>query len=83
MRTLNQSLKYLILIVAVGLTVFPIWWIFSTSLETLQSAFQFPAGLIPRGDWQNYIAAKNKRVVNPRVYHIVKRIKAGNAHVVL
>ncbi len=57
MRTLNQSLKYLILIVAVGLTVFPIWWIFSTSLETLQSAFQFPAGLIPRGDWQNYIAA--------------------------
>ncbi len=57
MRTVSQIVKYGILIVVVGLTIFPIWWIFSTSLETLQSAFQFPAGLIPHSDWQNYLAA--------------------------
>ncbi len=57
MARLGQGVKYLFLVVIVGATVFPIWWIFSTSLESLKTAFRFPAGLVPHGVWSNYETA--------------------------
>lgn len=57
MRHLAKFLQYLFLLTIAAFTAFPIWWIFSTSLESLKTAFVFPAGLVPHGDWRNYLAA--------------------------
>ncbi|WP_020375762.1 carbohydrate ABC transporter permease [Sulfobacillus thermosulfidooxidans] len=48
---------YLFLSVCAVITIFPIWWIFATSLETSARAYSFPGALIPQGVLSNYIAA--------------------------
>ena len=54
---IHGGFRYLFILVMVIITVFPIWWIFSTSLESLKTAFRFPAGLVPHGVWSNYATA--------------------------
>lgn len=57
MARIGQGIRYGLLLIVVAATVFPIWWIFSTSLESLKTAFRFPNGLIPHGVWINYVTA--------------------------
>ena len=59
MRVTTLVITYVVLIAVVVIVVFPIWWIFATSLETLRTAFEFPAGLMIHGDWKNYQNAWN------------------------
>ncbi len=54
---ITGGFRYLFILLMVVITVFPIWWIFSTSLESLKTAFRFPAGLVPHGVWSNYAIA--------------------------
>lgn len=53
----NRLLVYAFLIVTAAITLFPIWWIFATSLETAARAYSFPGALIPQGVFSNYRAA--------------------------
>lgn len=57
MRHSRDILRYAVIIITVMVVIFPVWWIFATSLETLRTAFTFPGGLLPRGDWANYTRA--------------------------
>lgn len=57
MRHLAGLVRYAVILIAVVLVIFPVWWIFATSLESLRTAFTFPGGLLPRGDWPNYVTA--------------------------
>ena len=48
---------YVVLGLATLFALFPIWWIFATSLETPARAFSFPGALFPTGTLVNYRAA--------------------------
>lgn len=52
-----RLLIYLFLIMSAIITLFPIWWIFATSLETSVRAYSFPGALIPQGVISNYKVA--------------------------
>ncbi len=56
-RKTKRFLTYSFLIASAVITLFPIWWIFATSLETSRRAYSFPGALIPQLHWQNYRAA--------------------------
>lgn len=53
----GKIIVYAILIVVLLAAVFPVWWIFATSLETSTRAFSFPGALWPNGTLANYRAA--------------------------
>ncbi len=57
MTKTGKVIVYAILILVLIGTLFPIWWIFATSLETASRAYSFPGALWPNGTLQNYIAA--------------------------
>ncbi len=49
--------RYLVLIPAAALFVFPFYWMAVISLGTLQSVFQYPPILFPLWHFENYLAA--------------------------
>lgn len=57
MTKTGKAIVYTILILVLLATVFPIWWIFATSLETSRRAYSFPGALWPNGTLANYTAA--------------------------
>lgn len=57
MRKTNRSFAYGFLVLSAIITLFPIWWIFSTSFETNTRAYSFPGALVPQFHWQNYQTA--------------------------
>ncbi len=56
-RTMTRIFTYVFLALSAVLVVFPIWWIFATSLETSTRAYSFPGALLPQGVVHNYVAA--------------------------
>jgi multiple sugar transport system permease protein len=57
MTKTGKTFVYAILILVLLATIFPIWWIFATSLESSRRAYSFPAALWPNGTLHNYTAA--------------------------
>lgn len=65
---------YGILILALLGALFPIWWIFATSLESPTRAYSFPGALWPNGTWHNYIAAW---AAGPWVHYFLNSVGIG------
>lgn len=57
MINLRQGLKHLFLAIGALLMIFPVWWIFATSLESAHRAFTFPGALWPQFRLSNYVQA--------------------------
>lgn len=55
-RLARLFMRIALVIIAI-IALFPIYWIFATSLETSKRAFSFPGALIPQGTLQNFIGA--------------------------
>ncbi|PSR35547.1 MAG: ABC transporter permease [Sulfobacillus benefaciens] len=53
----GKIMVYAFLIIVLVVTLFPIWWIFSTSVETASRAYAFPGALWPNWTWSNYRTA--------------------------
>ncbi len=53
----TRYMVYVFLTISAVVTLFPIWWIFATSLETAARAYSFPGALIPQGVLSNYAMA--------------------------
>lgn len=53
----GKVLVYALLILVLLGTLFPIWWMFATSLESPRRAFSFPGALWPNGTLHNYVTA--------------------------
>lgn len=53
----GKVIVYAILILVLLAAIFPIWWIFATSLETSRRAYSFPGALWPNGTLHNYTQA--------------------------
>jgi multiple sugar transport system permease protein len=49
--------RYVLVSAGAVLVLFPIWWVFATSLETNPRAYSFPGALWPNWDWSNYRVA--------------------------
>lgn len=58
-RRTARILMVLVLLLIVIVALFPIYWIFATSLEDSKRAFSFPGALIPQGTLANFIGAWN------------------------
>jgi len=56
-RVLDLLPRYLVLVPAAALFVFPFYWMLVISLGTLQSVFVFPPILYPLGHFENYLSA--------------------------
>ena len=56
-RLLELAPRYLVLVPAATLFVFPFYWMVVISLGTLESVFVFPPYLYPLWHWENYLAA--------------------------
>lgn len=56
-RLLDLAPRYLLLVPAAALFVFPFYWMVVISLGTLESVFVFPPYLYPLWHWENYLAA--------------------------
>jgi multiple sugar transport system permease protein len=57
MPALPHVRRYVLLSLGALAVVFPIWWIFATSVESNPRAYSFPGALWPNWDWANYQAA--------------------------
>ena len=56
-RLLDLVPRYLLLVPAAALFIFPFYWMVVISLGTLESVFVFPPYLYPLWHWENYLAA--------------------------
>ncbi len=56
-RRLDLVPRYLLLVPAAALFIFPFYWMVVISLGTLESVFVFPPYLYPLWHWENYLAA--------------------------
>ncbi len=56
-RLLELVPRYLVLVPAAALFIFPFYWMVVISLGTLESVFVFPPFLYPLWHWENYLAA--------------------------
>ena len=56
-RVLELVPRYLVLVPAAALFIFPFYWMVVISLGTLESVFVFPPFLYPLWHWENYLAA--------------------------
>jgi multiple sugar transport system permease protein len=57
MTKTGKVLVYVLLVAVLLGTLFPIWWMFATSLESPSRAFAFPGALWPNFTGQNYLTA--------------------------
>lgn len=51
----TKALQYAIMIIMAAFMFFPIYWIFTNSLKTLNGISQYPPQLYPGSQWKNYL----------------------------
>ncbi len=70
----GKLIIYIILSLVLLGAVFPVWWIFATSLESSARAYSFPGALWPNGTWHNYQAAWQ---AGPWVHYLMNSVGIG------
>ncbi|MBE3561513.1 MAG: hypothetical protein IMW89_20180, partial [Ktedonobacteraceae bacterium] len=58
-RHIRKILLYVLAAIAATIAIFPLYWVFVTSLLTQRSAFDVVPHFLPDWQWSNYVHAWN------------------------